>query len=107
MLGIFQECDGNATPRELTAFRRLSTLLRSARCVGICKIFGLDQTKMFHVEQFGTIGWRETKTKLLSGDLGRNVAPDTIASHKTTSHKRQSSGAWPMAHDISQKICDF
>jgi hypothetical protein len=54
MTQVATEASPCAQPQN-TGFSHDLTCFKAARCTRLCKIFGLNRTKMFHVKHFGTI----------------------------------------------------
>jgi hypothetical protein len=55
--GFFPQRARPSRPRQMRSSNRTKksadlTKLKSGRCLGPCKVLGLDQTKMFHVKHF-------------------------------------------------------
>jgi hypothetical protein len=54
MTQVATEASPCAQPQN-TGFSHDLTCFKAARCTRLCKIFGLNRTKMFHVKHFGPI----------------------------------------------------
>jgi hypothetical protein len=84
MTQVATEASPCAQPQN-TGFSHDLTCFKAARCTRLCKIFGLNRTKMFHVKHFGTICLEQyEKVQQL-----RTFVRQTVA------------------HDICRKICEF